>query len=234
MLYNAGYAKEGACLTPVGMLEEMSSFIKDKSLYLFLQLKVDEGYHDAEVAVETVRQEFLRCFDQEVLAAMELVPEGEYAKFFERYFLHVRAFLRGEKVQSPATGQWEEASAPLMAQVEEYLEIKESPQAFREDLLRQVAAWTLENPQEALDLSLVFAPHIQALSKGFHARVADQVRELGLAIMAVGTPAFSALPQPRQAAAQGALNRLITRFGYCPHCAPALVAYLMRNRYSVG
>ena len=234
VLYSAAYQKTGGCLTPLSLLEELEAFIKDKSLYLFLQLKVDEGYHDAEAAVEVARQEFLDVLDQEVLAAMELVPEGQYNKLFERYFRYVRAFLRGEKVQASATGVWEEPNAALMAQVEEYLGVKEEPQRFRADLLREVAAWTLENPEEALDLTLLFAPHIQTLSKGFHARVAQQVLELGRALSEHGSPAFAALPEARQAAASAALDRLVTRFGYCPRCVPALVAHLMQERYEEG
>lgn len=234
ILYNAGYHTRGSCLTPAGLFEEMGGFIKDKSLYLFLQLKVDEGYHDAESAIEQARQEYLALLDQEVLSAMELAPEGQYARHFERYFRHVRAFLRGEKVQSPTTGQWEEPSAALMAQVEEYLGVKEKPQRFREDLLNQVAAWSVENPGETLDLEVLFAPHIRALSRGYHAKVSAQVVELGQAILAMDTPAFASLPEARRAAAQATLGRLTSRFGYCPKCAPELVAFLMKERYGAG
>jgi serine protein kinase len=232
ILYNAAYHRGSACVTPPVLFEEILSFIKDKSLYLFLQLKVDEGYHDAESAVEWVKQEYLEKLDEEVLAAMELAPEGQYSELFGRYFRHVRAFLRGEKVRSATTGQWEEPSAPLLSKVEEYLGVTDSPQRFREDLLRQVAAWTLENPAESLDLNLVFAPQIQALARGFHSRVVAQVSEIGAAVLAHGTPAFDALPEARRKAAERTLAGLVQRYGYCPRCAPQCVAYLMRHRYS--
>lgn len=232
ILYNTAYHRGSACVSPPVLFEELLAFIKDKSLYLFLQLKPDEGYHDAEAAVESVRQEYLSKLDTEVLAAMELAPEGQYSELFARYFRHVRASLRGEKVRSATTGQWEEPSAPLLSKVEEYLGVTDSPQRFREDLLRQVAAWTLENPAEELDLTLVFAPQIQALAKGFHARVVAQVTEIGAAVLAHGTPAFEALPEGRRKAAQGTLERLVQRYGYCPRCAPECVAFLMQHRYS--
>jgi predicted Ser/Thr protein kinase len=232
ILYNAVYRKSGSCLTPPVLFEEMRNFVKDKSLYLFLQLKVDQGYHDAEAALDAIREEYLRTLDQEVLAAMELVPEGQYASLFERYFKNVSAFLRGEKVRSPATGHWEEPNPALMAQVEEYLGIKGSPQRFREDLLGQVASWTLENPNDPLELSALFAGHIRALSKGFHARINRQVVEIGRALLAFGTPSFSGLPEALQHAAKRAMDGLVQRSGYCAKCAPEVVAFLLEHRYS--
>ncbi len=231
ILYGAVYRRPDGCLTPALLFEEIAEFVKDKSLYLFLQLKADEGYHDAEAAVAAAQGEYFRTLDQEVLAAMELVPEGQYTALFDRYFRHVRAFLRGEKVRSAPTGQWEEPNEALMEQVEEYLAIGGSAPRFREDLMGQVAAWTLENPGEALDLSILFAPQIESLSKGFHARVKHQVQEIGQALTSYGTPAFAGLPPARQEAAKNLLEQLAKRFGYCPRCAPEAVAYLMAHLY---
>lgn len=232
ILYNAVYRKAGGCLTPPVLFEELKNFIKDKSLYLFLQLKADQGYHDAEAAVDSIQEEYLRVLDQEVLAAMELVPEGQYARLFERYFRNVSAFLRGEKVQSAATGHWEEPNVQLMGQVEEYLGIKGSPHRFREDLLGQVASWTLENPDDPLELSALFAGHIRALSKGFHARINPQVVEIGKALLAIGTASFSGLPAHLQRAAQRTLDGMIQKSGYCTRCAPEVVTFLLQHRYS--
>ncbi len=234
ILYNAAFQGQSGCLTPMAVFEEMKSFLKDKSLYLFLQLKVDEGYHDADAAVERVREEYLRTLDREVLAAMELVPETQYASLFERYFRHVRAALRGEKVFSQASNQWEEPNQSLMEQVEEYLGVSEDPQRFREDLLGQVAAWTLENPDEPLDLMELFAHHVAALAKGFSDKTSAQQEAIGRALLAIGTPDFQAVPQARRETARATLNRLITRFGYCPHCAPQAVAFLLEHKYGRG
>jgi len=231
ILYNAAFQGSGGCLTPMAVFDEMKSFLKDKSLYLFLQLKVDEGYHDADAGLERVREEYLRILDREILAAMELVPETQYANLFERYFKHVRASLRGEKVFATASGQWEEPNESLMQQVEEYLGISEDAQRFREDLLGQVAAWTLENPDEPLDLMELFANHVADLAKGFSDKTSGQQESIGIALLAIGTPDFQTFPAARQEAARATLNRLITRFGYCPHCAPRAVAYLLEHKF---
>ena len=233
ILYGAVYRKAGSCLTPPVLFEQLSNFVKDKSLYLFLQLKPEQGYHDAEAAVETIKVEYLKVLDQEVLSAMELVPEGAYAALFDRYFKSVRASLRGEKVLQPATGHWEEPNAALMAQVEEYLGVKPPQHRFREDLMGQVAAWILSNPSDPLDLPALFSTHIAALSKGFHEKSKGQVEEIGRAILTHGTPAFSALPSNMQRLAQETLDRLATKHGYCQSCAPEIVAFLMEHSYDI-
>jgi predicted Ser/Thr protein kinase len=233
ILYNAVSRRSGGCLTPVVLFDELADFVKDKSLYLFLQLKPEEGYHDPEAAIESAKLEYLKVLDQEVLSAMELVPEGAYAALFERYFKHVRAFLRGEKVPAALSGQWEEPNAALMAQVEEYLSVTGPAQRFREDLMGQVAAWILENPSDPLDLHALFSSQIATLSKGFHEKIRGQVEEIGRAVLAHGSPSFQALPPHLQAAATGTLDRLVSRHGYCPTCAPDAVAFLMQHTYGV-
>ncbi len=231
ILYSAALRPSNACLTPMEVFDELGDFLKDKSLYLFLQLKVDGGYHDAEAALGLVRGEYLRFLEREIYSAMEFMPEGEYENLFVRYFTNVRAALSGKDVYVPATGKREEPDAELMAEIEEYLGIADSPKHFRENLLGRVAAWTLENPEEELDLSTLFSSEIAKLSKSFTDKNADRVEAVGRALLSLGTPGFKAVPPPLREAARATLNHLITRFGYCPNCAPHAVAFFLEHKF---
>ena len=160
VLYNAAFRHNERCVTPMDLFEELQDLIKDKSLYLFLQLKPDEGYHDASKAIESIENEFTRIIEKEVMESMVLVPEGHYSEIFKRYFNNVKASLRGEKVEEAATGERVAPNEEFMSEIEGYLGVEGDPKEFREELLAQVAAWTLESPDESLDLNVLFSLHL--------------------------------------------------------------------------
>jgi serine protein kinase len=162
---------------------------------------------------------------------MDIVPEGEFVRLFDRYLTHVRAWLRGQKMKNASSGAWEEPSATLMEEVEGLIGAEGPVRRFREDLLSKVAAWSLENPEESVDLMTLFAAQVELLAKGTRERSAGRVRQMGRDILLRGTDEFGALPELRRKAAEEALHRLITRYGYCPLCAPTAIATLLENGF---
>ena len=56
----------------------MEKLLRDKSVYDFLRLEADEGYHDCEAFIEAVRFEYFRWVSSEVYDSMGLVATTEY------------------------------------------------------------------------------------------------------------------------------------------------------------
>jgi len=227
ILYDAAARRPTRCLTPPLLFEELRTFIKDRSLYLFLQIQPADAYHDAEKAVEAVEGRYRMILTREVLAGMALAPEGEYEKVFERYLVHVRAHLRQEKIPISSTGRWEEPSEALMSQVEEYLGVEGDPRRHREDILARAAAHSLEHGDEPLDVPVLYAESIERLMRGFHERARDRIREVGHDLLALDEPEGKALPEERRRAAESFLSNLTEHFGYCSRCAAEAVSYYM-------
>lgn len=231
IFYDTAYGKDCPCLTTEDVLQEIARFIKDKSLYLFLQLKPEEGYHDPEGFINVARESYLDVLDREVLTAMELVPEGEYGKVFDRYLRHVRAWVRGEKVHNPATGAWEAPNPQIMEEMEEVLDTGDDARRYREEILAKAASWSLEHPDETMDVEALFSGQLQQIAKAYHDRATQEVMTIGQDVLTIGRPEFSGLPDVRKKAATETLDRLTGRFGYCEHCAPRAVAFLLEYRY---
>ncbi len=228
IFYNAVSRRRGGCFSPPLLFEELDAFIKDRSMYLFLQIKPDSGYHDAEAAIYAVRKVYRAVLSREILAAMGLAPEGEYVEVFDRYLDHVSADLDGKKSQDAATGMHPPPGAVLMGQVEEVLGVSGDLTSHRKDLLARAASHKEDHPDEPLDISGVFAEEIERLVQGFQERAEERIQEVGRDLLLRGTPAFDALPDERRRAAESLLDNLVKRFGYCPHCAPEVVDFFMQ------
>lgn len=230
VLYNAAFQYNQKCLTPLDLFDELRDLIKDKSLYLFLQLKPEEGYHNAEKALESIEREYTTIIEREIMESMVLVPEGHYAAIFKRYFDHVKALLRGEKIEEAATGNRIEPDEEFMKMVEGYLGVEGDPKSFREELLAQVAAWTLESPDETLNLEVLFSSQLAKLAKGFAEKNSERIENIGHALLSVDSPDFETFPEADRRAAREALKSLTTRFGYCTNCALRVVDYFLHRR----
>lgn len=232
VLYKSAFQHAGKCLSPLELFQELRELIKDKSLYLFLQLKPDEDYHDAEKAVESIEREYTAIVEKEIMESMVLVPKGHYAAIFRRYFDHVKASLRGEKVEEAATGNRIDPDEEFLKEVEGYLGVTDDAEHFREELLAQVAAWTLESPGETLNLEVLFSSHLAKLAKSFAEKNFAKVERIGRALLTIDSPDFETFSEADRRAAREALDHLVEHFGYCSHCAPRVVDYFLHRRFS--
>src|SRR5206468_1591773 len=73
------------------------------------------------------------------------------------YFKHVRAYVAGEKIQNPRTGAFENPSVQVLEGLEKLMTLRESPDAFRRNLITKIAAYSLEHPNTKIDYHDIFS-----------------------------------------------------------------------------
>ncbi len=226
---SAAYA-EFPCLSPLAVFKALRELVKDVSVYDFLRLTPQSGYCDNPRFVDDVETEWRKVAEEEVQDAMGLVAEREYQRLFEDYFVHVRAFTRGERVQNRQTGDVEPPDEDLMGEVEKAIDLKEKPDVFRRNLVTRIAAYSIDHPGRRIETRTLFADLFRALKVDVYKKREKQIETLLRDILKFGTDEFRSLIPSQKKAVKRSLARLKARHGYCLHCAKETVAYVLKHK----
>lgn len=220
---------EHASVTPVDVFEVLPKLIADPSLYSFLRIEPDQGYHDYEGFIPQVRKEYIRHLASEIQKASDLVEETEYRRLFEDYILHVKAYGTKEKVENPQTGKAEDPDEGLMTEVEKHLGIKEDNQAFRGNLITKIAAFRLSNPEAPLVFDDLFRDHFEALERSFFRERQERILVMVTDALQVHAGGGGELVPDRLAAAKNLEQRLISDFSYCTSSVARVLGFFHRH-----
>ncbi len=216
------------CLHARVVYQHLRDLLKERTVYEFLRIEPVDGYHRAEAFADASERHWRRRSLEDLQEALELVPAGEYRRRFERYLAHAVAFTQRERVRNPVTNALEAPDEEVLAPVEKMLGIKESPAAFRRDLVSRIGAFGVENPGRKPDLTLLFPEILRALREEYFTGVRERLRKVEVHILAFGTPEFDHLDRAQQDLVRKALQNLEKKHGYCPDCArEAVVAVKM-------
>ncbi len=229
LLADAAENRSYGCLTPMAVLEQLDKLTKDVSLYEFLRIPVDNGYNDCLRAIEDVKQYYLATVVQEVYASIGLVDEEEYERIFEEYFHHVKAFDLGEKLYLPARSEYVEASEDLMGRIEGLMNINESIEMYRSNLMTKIAAYSLDNPHEPIRYDTLFPDVYNTLKQSFYSERDRVLRGVENNMLRQGSDDFEFLSSTEQAQVVEALDTMNSRYGYCHSCAKDVIAFVLRN-----
>lgn len=218
-------------LTGVEILSALSELTQQTAVYPFLSLEPDEDYHNPELAISTVHQWYLGIVEDELHQAMGLVDQKATVELLSTYIDHVVHFIRKEKRANPMTGRSEDPDAALMKDVEDKIGVatKEAAQ-FRESMVHRIAAWSMDNRDEALNYEEIFSDLVGGLNDAFYSekrKSADRIKRNLVALLTSEDPRLDA--NERQQAEQ-TLNNLEQEFGYPAACALQVVDFLLRHR----
>jgi len=220
-------AGEG-CLTPLKLLDRLAEFVKQVSTYDFLRLEAEGDYFKPAEFVETVREEYAETVWREASSAAGIVEESEYRRLMRDYFVHVRAFVSGDKIQNAANNRWEPASQELMRSVESRLGIDGETDDFRKGLVTRAAAWSLDHPGDKLDPLAVFSEQFEMLRLSFLAEQRRTVKTVLDAVLRLGTDEEKSLPADQRTRAEAARKSLLAA-GYCQDCLREMAAFVLRR-----
>jgi len=232
-LLDAAQSTAYRCLSPLAVLEEIDALCQRRNEFDWLQQDaIVGGYHDVKVFHDTLFSRLIAASEYELYVASGFVQESQYADLFERYVQHVSAWVKKERLYSRVTQRHEEPDEKMMAEVERLLDVKGSdPLDWRRQLISGIAAWALDHQGQKLDTAAVFPQHIkrmrEAIFAGRRKSVASLARDILLLVREEGV---GVEPQRRQDA-QEAIDRLVSRFGYCPNCAADAASLLLRKRF---
>ena len=224
-------------LNPLAVLDELRELVKLKSVFEFLKVEPDQGYHDCSAMIDTVMDRYLDKLNGDIQISMGLVSESQYEDLFGRYIHNVKSSIKGEKVYNPSTGRSEPPDEKLMEQLESIWKPSVEKAQFRSSILSRVAAWRIDNPGQDMDYSLLFPDLLKELSDDYFLKQKKTIKRYGQAILSLfaeesgkdlGLPAINAETRNR---ATEAVDFMVVQQGYPRAAIPEVLAALIKDRY---
>ena len=163
--------------------------------------------------------------------ASGLVQEQQYAELFDRYVQHVSVWVKKERLYNRVTQRYEDPDEKMMGEVERLLDVKGEPQDWRRQLISAIAAWALDHPGQKVDPATVFPQHLRRMREAIFADRRESVAHLAKSIVLLVRDEGVGLDQQHRRDAEGAIDRLVSRFGYCRECAADAASLLLRRRF---
>jgi predicted Ser/Thr protein kinase len=235
ILFDAAQNPEFPCLSPLAVLREIESFTKHVSEYEFLKQDVKEGYHDAVEFITTVRTEYLNKIDSEVRESIGLYDSRQWEEFLRKYVQHLAVAMKKERIKNPITGKMENPDQSLM---EEFERIVDAPgksvpdsdelKGFRQNIISQVGAWSLDHPHEPVVYARVFPEYWQKLEKHFYESQKAVLTKMHEVLLVYGKGASDS---ESLKLAQDTIRNMTGRLGYCEQCAKEVITFLLKQRY---
>lgn len=229
LLFDAVQDPRFSYLSPFAVLDQIERLCERVDDYSFLRLEAEgPGYHDTVRARKDLRTWLLDQLEDELRQVSGIVDDQSYQELLSRYFEHVGAQAKGEKLRNVHTGALEDPDERRMGEVERLLGSTEPKQEFRGRLMGRIAAWALEHPGQPLVTSPVFHSLLSSLRS---AVFAEKRGELGTLCRALREkePVRDPLLQKT---ADAALRGLMERFGYQEAAVRDSAAYLVAERFS--
>jgi serine protein kinase len=232
-LLDAAQSTVFQCLNPVAVMEEIDALCQRKNEFDWLQQDaIIGGYHDVRAFRDTLSTRLLAAGEYELYVASGVVQEAQYADLFERYVQHVSAWVKKERLFNRVTQKYEEPDEKMMVEVERLLDVKSEAQEWRRQTISAIAAWALDHPGQRVDPPVVFPQHIRRMREAIFAERRPAVAKLARDLVVLVRDAGVGLDAERRSAAEGTIERMIQRFGYCRNCAADAATLLVRKRFN--
>jgi serine protein kinase len=233
IIYDAAQNQEYPCLTPLAVFREIEEFVKRVTEYEFLKQDVKDGYHDAPEFVNTVRSEYLSIIDREVRDSIGLYDSAQWEDFLRKYIQQISHVLKREKVKNPLTGKMEEPDPGLIQEFEKIVEAPEDSaekEAYRQNILSSLGAWSLDHPGEPMVYAKVFPEFWKKLEKHYFESQKAVLAKMSQALL-VMEPDKSDVSSEGAKLANKTIENMKTKHGYCDECAREIISFLMKQKY---
>lgn len=227
LINEAALDRRHSCLSVRAVLDAIAELVKDRSVHDFLRLDSKLTYGDVEKLTKLVEDQWRRWVTAEFQDSTQLISEGEYERLFNDYFVHVKAWKKGEKVENRQTGEPEPPSDDLMKEVERILELEEEPAEFRSNLIMRIAGWAIDHPGEPIGYREIFSDIFEALKAATYRDRRAAVEQIQRNILKHGTDEWESLMPAERDAVEQTLATLKSRYGYCVSCARETLSELL-------
>ena len=233
LLFSAAQNNDFKCLSPLAIFKEIEELIKRVSEYEFLRQEVKEGFNDPAEFINTVKKEYLSVIDREVRDSIGLYDSKQWEDFLRKYVHHVSFIMKKEKIKNKITGKLQD---PDLALVEEFEKIVEAPEntaeceAFRQNIISHIGAWSLDHPNEKVIYSKVFPEFWHKLEKHYYESQKALLTKMHNALKIYDDKSANMNEEGTKLAYQTVENMKLKQ-GYCEYCAKEVISFLMHERY---
>ncbi len=228
LIHRVGEDESFETITPMVIMTALEHFLKERSVYDFLQFEPRNKYHDAAFFIRNVKDWFAGVFEGELLSAMSLVEEGQYEQVLSKYVEQAVAFVKKENIFNQKKESNEIPSETQMNDVEVILGVSGGdPLRFRESLLSRIASYKIDNPKEKIDFGVIFFDHLQRIKEHYYGQKSLLISATLKAILAPDSEAQKKFSAVENASAKSTLLELERKFGYDRVSAIECVRFLM-------
>jgi predicted Ser/Thr protein kinase len=232
VLMDAAQSQQYKCLSPLAVLDEIEVLCNRKSEFEWLQQDaMAGGYHDVKQFRESLFTRLLTTWEQELYATSGLIDDVQYTELFDRYVQHVSVWVKKERLRNRVTGEYEEPDEKMMREVERLLDMKGDSGDVRKQMISSIAAWAIDHPGQKIDAVVVFPQYVKRMRDAIFAdrrpAMAMLARDIAMMVREDGT----GLDAQRKKDAEGVIDRLITKYGYCRSCAGDAASMIVRKRF---
>lgn len=234
LILNAAQDSKFNHLSVGAVFTQIEQLIEQKTSYEFLRREAVRGYRDAHHLLLLVKRYYLALLEDEARTALGLYAKESYEELFKRYVSHVSAWTKKERLIDPVIGRSSEADHVFMSKIEtKLLAANESNEDFRRQLISQIGAYKLENPQLDLDYRVIFSSHLKRLKESIYSEQRDVVERIIAIFLRVMDGDNAGLEEKEIARALALRDGLIS-LGYEEASARWAMAYYMKNALRDG
>ncbi len=235
ILFSAAQNPDFKALTPLAVMREMEEFVKRVSEYEFLKQDVKDGYHDAQEFIAVTRNEYLAKIDREVRDSIGLYESTQWEDFLKKYVGQISLVVKKEKQKNAMTGKMEDPDFTLISEFERIVEApSDGPQrdSFRQNIISQVGAWSLDHPGTPMVYAKVFPEFWTRLEKHYYESQKALLTKMHNALLIYDPEDASAgATEEGMKLARKTVENMKKRLGYCDDSAKEVITFLMSSRY---
>lgn len=230
VLMDCRYDAESPCISPVSLFRQLKRLVKDKTLYEFLRVEPEAGYHDTEGLIEVVTGVYAELIGEELLDSMQLVEPDQWRRVFARYVQHVNSLRSREMVRDTVSGRVEPPDEKFIEETEAVIAKGATATQFRETLIGRVGAWRVDHPDDRPDYSQLFPEAVEALQEDYYRRNRKLVDDVRNNLLRYGTDDMPDLEPELRRRVTSTMETMLEKYGYCPACAKEAISFLAKQQ----
>lgn len=227
LLLNAAFDKSYDHLSVNTVFKQIEELIEQKSFYEFLRREPIRGFRDPSFLLDLTKDHYRHILEDEMRTAAGLFSALSYIELFKRYIIHVSAWIKKERLFDPLLQKKIEADEQFMSGVEKnLLATNEAREEFRRQMISQIGAYKLENPDEDLDYNVLFSSYLKRLKETVYQEQFEQVRRILKAFL-YSEEGQKPILEDKDYFYALKLKQGLEKLGYNESSAKAAVSYLL-------
>jgi predicted Ser/Thr protein kinase len=228
-------------VTIVEIFEYLDKFIQKRSEYDFLNIQPQGDYHNPARVITLLKDYMLEIVDKEIRDSLGLVDNRSYEDYIRRYIQNINAQLKGEKIKNEITGKFESCDEHFITEFEKNISLKETAKEFRSQLISQLGAYYLDNPNKDIIYCEVLPQVAERLKESFREEQNNLIKSIANNIVFYESEMVqdknsdesndTPLTEKGRTEIKNVLFRMEEKYGYSKEGAIEVLKHVIKNKY---
>jgi serine protein kinase len=228
-------------LSPLSVFSTIEAVNKNASVYEFVRLheennesypQYEKGFLPPEEVLALVQTRYCREVSKDLQKAAGLISDDAYGNLFQDYIIHVKAWIKDEKVKNAQTGAYENPNEHLMRRMEEKLEISSSDhKERRREFFAKIAAWTREpgvDVTKGIPFAVLFSDLFEILRRNSEGETKTQLKRIKEFIPLYETEDWKRVPEDWRELVTATVDNMI-KSGYTMQSLKEAVVFVVNH-----